>query len=88
MNVVEITSSAEVSSIPAFINAVILVSSTAISEAVLDDSSDGTGDTKIRVKSPANDSKVVFLGEKGVVFSTAVYATLSGTGAKLYVYYR
>jgi len=52
---------------------------------VIDDSTDGSGDNLVALSAPQNDSKVVTF-PKPVTFSSGVYATLSGTGAKAYIY--
>ncbi|MCP6727595.1 MAG: hypothetical protein KJI69_06310 [Patescibacteria group bacterium] len=73
---------------PARITGIILVAAAAESTVTLNDSDDGTGDDRIALKVGANDSKPVFLGDKGVRFDTGVYSTITGAGAVAYIYYR
>ena len=69
------------------ISKVILNGGSAASSVILDDSIDGTGTAKLKVKVLANDSKVIPILE-GLRFITGVYVTLGGTGAEVYVYYK
>ena len=69
------------------ISKVILNGGSAASSVILDDSTDGTGTSKLKLKALANDSNVVNIPE-GIRFSTGVYATLDGSGAEVYVYYK
>lgn len=86
MFVIKKTSSGSVLSGTGLVSSVVLVGGTANSSVAIDNSTDGSGDVKIELKSLANDSKT-FTPSKPIEFSTAVYATLAGTGAKLYVYF-
>lgn len=70
----------------ALVGKVVLVGGTANSSVVLNDSTDGGGDDKIELKALANDSKTLFLGRDGVEFDTAIYSTIAGSGAKVYIY--
>ncbi len=66
---------------------VILIGGSADSSVILDDSTDGTGTEKIELKALTNDSKIAFFGNTtGISFSTGIYSTISGTGAKVFIY--
>ena len=69
------------------VSKVILNGGTADSSVILDDSTNGTGTEKLKVKALANSSQVVNISE-GLRFGTGVYATLAGSGAEVYVYYK
>jgi hypothetical protein len=70
-----------------FVHSVVLVGGTANSTVTIDDSTDGSGTSKIQLKALANDSKVLSFGDgNSVKFDTGVYATLVGAGARVYVY--
>lgn len=88
MNPIESTTTEKIFSNPSYINGIILIAGTDTAEVILNDSTDGTGTDKIRIKALTNDSKILFFGEKGVHFDTAVYSTLSGTSARVFVYSR
>jgi len=70
----------------AIIDSVVLVGGTANSSVVLDNSTDGSGDDFIEIKALAYDSKKFDFEKDGIEFSTGVYSTLSGAGAKVYIY--
>jgi len=70
----------------AIIDSVVLVGGTANSAVVLTDGLTSSGTDKIELKCLAYDSKQVSFGEDGLVFDTGIYNTLSGSGAKVYVY--
>ncbi len=78
----------EIVSDPTFVTAVILIGGSAESTVTLDDSTDGTGTERISLKVAANVTRPVFLGDKGVRFNTAVYSTITGSGAVAFVYIR
>lgn len=78
----------EIVSDPAYVTAVILIGGSDEATVTLDDSADGGGEDRIALKVAANTTKTVFLGDKGVTFDTAVYSTITGTGAVAYVYVR
>ena len=69
------------------VSKVVLNGGSAASSVILDDSTDGSGTAKLKIKTLANDSNVVDLAE-GLRFKTGVYATLAGSGAEVYVYYK
>ena len=72
----------------AYITGIVLVAGSAIATITLDDSDDGTGTGRVALKCPINDSRNIFLGDRGVKFISAVYSTISGSGAVAYIYYR
>ena len=72
---------------PARVPSLILFAAAAEATVTLNDSTDGSGTDRIAVKVGANDSKPVFLGNKGVRFDIGVYSTITGAGAVAYIYY-
>jgi hypothetical protein len=67
--------------------AVVLVGGTANSSVALNDSASGSGTDKIKLKALANTSEsIVFPKDVPVVFDTAIYSTIAGSGAEVYLY--
>ena len=81
------TTSSELLTGEYIVSRVVLVGGSINSSVVLNDSTDGSGTDKLKIKALANDSKVVDL-EKGMNFENGVYVTLSGTAAEVYIYYK
>ena len=66
---------------------VLLVGGTANSSVALNDSASGSGDDKIKLKALAYTSEsIVFPKDRPVVFDTAIYSTIAGSGAEVYIY--
>ena len=72
---------------PSWVTSVILVAGSAAATLTLNDSDDGTGTDIITVKALANDSKPVYIGNKGVRFAEGIYSTIAGSGAVAYVFH-
>jgi len=87
LNVVEITATAAALTIPAFVKGVVLVGGSDASTIALSNGAAGTDPVKIRGTAAANITTPIMFTE-AVKFGTAVYATLTGTGAKAYIYYK
>jgi len=85
-NAIEVLATGAVLTIPAAIAGIVLVGGTDAATVALSDGTAGTDTVKIRATAAANETiPVLFSGS--VKFETAVYCTLSGTSAKVYVYY-
>ena len=70
------------------IHRVVVGGQTASGKAVFDNSADGTGTVLLTVSELANDECDIDLTTVGgLVFSTACYCTLTGTGAIAYVWW-
>lgn len=54
----------------------------AAASVVVDDSTDGSGTTLLTLKCATNNHSVVWTFNQPVGFTTGIYLTLSGTGAK------
>lgn len=80
------TSTASIKSEPAFLGLVILKAGSANATLEIDDSADGTGDVKAALAALANDSRVVSFLPEGIPFGTGIFSTLTGAGAKAYIY--
>lgn len=72
----------------AYISGVTLIGGSAVSTVTLNDSTDGTGTDRISLKVAANTTYHIPFGEKGIKFDTAVYSTITGSGAVAYIYFR
>ena len=86
LKVIEVTSSSAIFAIPALIKAIVLVGGSDASTIKLSDGAAGTDPVKISATAAANITTPLMFTDL-VKFGTAVYATISGTGAKAYVYY-
>ncbi len=82
-----ITNEAILSS-PSYISAVLLVGGSAASTLTLNDSADGGGTDRIGLKAAANITVFLPFPGTGITFDTAVYSTITGSGAVAYIYFR
>lgn len=87
LNCIEITATGAVFAAPTFISKVVLIGGSDASTLALSDGTSGSDPVKVRETAAANITTSLDF-ERGVKFGTAVYATLSGTGAKAYIYYK
>ena len=85
-NAIEVVATGAVFTIPADIAGIVLVGGSDAASAILCDGAAGTDPAKIKATAAANITTPV-LFSKSVKFKTAVYCTLTGTSAKVYVYY-
>jgi len=86
MQVIKITATGLAFTGHASVEGISLIPDTAESTIVLNDSLTGLGDDKGEVKTQKEYSKEVSL--YGQMFSTGIYATLTGSGAVAYIYVR
>lgn len=68
------------------VSKVILVGGTANSSVILNNALTAGTDNRIELKALANDSKVTDFGKEGVRFTTGIFNTIAGSGAKVYIY--
>lgn len=79
----QVAATGQVEAGPAYLKSVTLTPAAAVATLVVDNSTDGAGTDLIKLQAPASGQSVRWASAdgQGVLFTTAIYATLTGAGA-------